>query len=114
MPKYVLLMYQPVERPPVADWAAEQARWQSYHQELASSGLLLANEGLSGPDAATTVRTRGGRPEITDGPFAETKEYLAGFFLIEASDLDTALEWAGRIPSAEYGSVEVRPVWGQA
>ena len=62
-------------------------------------------------DAATTVRVRGGATEVTDGPFAETKEYLAGFFLIDAPDLDVALAWAARIPSAEYGSVEVRPVW---
>jgi hypothetical protein len=117
MPRYTLLMYQPADgtgAPAGQDeWAAAQARWQGFLADLTDAGLLVANEGLSGTDAATTVRVRGGATEVTDGPFAETKEYLAGFFLIDAPDLDVALSWAGRIPSAEYGSVEVRPVWGQ-
>jgi hypothetical protein len=62
---------------------------------------------------ATTVRVRDGETQITDGPFAETKEYFAGYYLIETPDLDVVLEWAARIPSATYGSVEVRPLWGQ-
>jgi hypothetical protein len=94
-------------------WAEAQARWQRFRSDLAASGLLVANEGLSGTDAATTVRVRDGATQLTDGPFAETKEYLAGFFLIDAPDLDVALDWAARIPSAEHGSVEVRPAWGQ-
>jgi hypothetical protein len=117
MPRYTLLMYQPADgtgAPAGQDeWAAAQARWQGFLADLTDAGLLVANEGLAGTDAATTVRVRGGATEVTDGPFAETKEYLAGFFLIEAPDLDVALGWAARIPSAEYGSVEVRPVWGQ-
>ena len=117
MSRYMLLMYQPTDgtgAPADQDaWAAAQARWQGYLKDLTDAGLLVANEGLAGTDAATTVRVRGGASEVTDGPFAETKEYLAGFFLIDAPDLDVALAWAARIPSAEYGSVEVRPVWGQ-
>jgi hypothetical protein len=68
---------------------------------------------LQPADTARSVRVRDGERVVTDGPFAETKEYLAGFFLIDAPDLDVALAWAARIPSAEYGSVEVRPAWGQ-
>jgi hypothetical protein len=117
MPRYTLLMYQPADgsgQPAdEAGWAAAGRRWQGYLEDLTAAGLLVANEGLAGTDVATTVRVREGATEFTDGPFAETKEYLAGFFLIDAPDLDTALGWAARIPSAEYGSVEVRPVWGQ-
>jgi hypothetical protein len=58
------------------------------------------------------VRVRDGETAVTDGPFAETKEYFAGYFLIEVDDLDAALAWAARVPSATYGSVEVRPLWG--
>ena len=72
----------------------------------------MFNQGLAGVDSATTVRVRDGDTQITDGPFAETKEILAGLFLVVAPDLDTALDYAGRIPSVTYGSVEVRPIWG--
>ncbi len=113
MPEYVLLNYQPVENPRSrAEMAAEYQLWQSWVQELKAAGLFRDNRGLRGVDAATTVRTRDGQRQITDGPFAETKEYLGGYFLIEADDLDTALEYAARMPVAAYGSVEVRPVWG--
>jgi len=61
---------------------------------------------------ATTVRVRDGEMQLTDGPFAETKEYLAGYWLIEVDDLDAAVGWASKMPSSERGSVEVRPVWG--
>ena len=113
MPEYVLLNYQPVEIPRTrGDMAAEYERWQNWVQELKDAGLFRDNRGLRGPDAATTVRMRDGQRQITDGAFAETKEYLGGYFLIEADDLDTALEYAAKMPVADYGSVEVRPVWG--
>jgi hypothetical protein len=112
MPKYMLLMYQPAGPGPSPEEIAEQyPRWQRFDKEIKDAGLFLANDGLAGPDAATTVRVRDGETQITDGPFAETKEYLAGYYLIDASDLDTALEWAARIPSSAYGSTEVRPMW---
>ena len=122
MPQYMLLMYHPnddqahdsegkaLSTP--EDWAAESKRWETYVKDLAEAGLLVANSGLQGTDAATTVRVRDGETQITDGPFAETKEYLAGYFLIDAPDLVTALAWAARIPSSNYGSTEVRPVRG--
>lgn len=74
------------------------------------SGALIAAEALEPVDTATTVRLRNGRATMTDGPFAETKEQLAGFYLLEAPDLDAALAMAAKIPPAREGSVEVRPV----
>jgi hypothetical protein len=113
MPRYMLLMYQPVDGgPSPEDWSEEHAKWTRYSEDINGAGVLVANDGLGRPETATTVRVREGETQITDGPFAETKEYLAGYFLIEADDLDGALEWAARIPSATYGSVEVRPMWG--
>lgn len=77
---------------------------------LRQSGRLLAAEALQPVDSATTVRVRNGRVAVTDGPFAETKEQLAGFYLVEARDLDEAIQVAAKIPPAREGSVEVRPV----
>ncbi len=113
MPEYVLLNYQPVDSPRSGeDMAVEYQQWQSWLQELKDAGVLRDNRGLSGVDTATTVRMRDGQRHITDGPFAETKEFLGGYFLIDADDLDAALEFAATMPVAAYGSVEVRPVWG--
>ena len=78
--------------------------------DLKKQGLLLAAEPLFRADTAKTVRIRNGRVAITDGPFAETKEQLAGFYLIDAADLDEALKLASKIPPARVGSIEVRPI----
>ena len=113
MPEYMLFMYQPVDGgPPTDDWAAAHARWQQFDQDIKDAGAFVHNRGLATTDAATTLRVRDGERQITDGPFAETKEYLAGYYLIDVDDLDAALDWAARIPSVTYGSVEVRPMWG--
>ena len=77
---------------------------------LRNNGVLLAAEALQPVETATTVRVRNGKMSITDGPFAETKEQLAGFYLIEARDLNDAIQVAAKIPPARDGSVEVRPV----
>jgi hypothetical protein len=77
---------------------------------LRNSGMLLAAEAVQPADTAATVRVRNRKPSITDGPFAETKEQLAGFYLIEARDLNDAIRVASKIPPAREGSVEVRPV----
>ena len=74
------------------------------------SGLLVAAEALQPVETATTLRVRNGRVSITDGPFAETKEQLAGFYLIEARDLNDAIQMASKIPPAREGSVEIRPI----
>jgi len=78
--------------------------------DLRTNGTLLAAEALQPVETATTVRVRSGRVSITDGPFAETKEQLAGFYLIEARDLNDAIQVASKIPPAREGSVEVRPI----
>jgi len=79
-------------------------------RDLRSEEKLLAGEELQPIATATTVQVRGGDAVVTDGPYAETKEALGGFYLIEADSLDEAIEWAGRIPSARHGTIEVRPV----
>lgn len=89
-----------------AYWGA----WNAYIGALAASGVVVNGDGLQGPHTATTVRVRDGKRQVQDGPFADTKESLAGYFVIEVPDLDAALEWAARAPSAAYASVEVRPV----
>ena len=84
--------------------------WSAYIGAMMESGIVVNGSGLLPPDTATTVRIRDGKREVQDGPFAESKEMLGGFFIIEVPDLDTALEWAARAPSSSYGSTEVRPV----
>lgn len=89
-----------------AYWGA----WTAYCDALAGSGIMVSGAGLQPPEMATTVRVRDGKRQVHDGPYAESKEMLGGFFVIEVPDLDTALEWAARSPSSSYGSTEVRPV----
>jgi hypothetical protein len=80
-------------------------------EELRKSGQVIASEALQPVQTATTVRVRNGKVSTVDGPFAETKEQLGGFFLIDARDLDEAIQVAAKIPSARLGSIEVRPIW---
>lgn len=87
------------------------AAYGSFHAEIEASGVHLASERLQPSTTATTVRVRKGDTVTTDGPFAETKEQCGGFYLIDVPDLDAAIQWAARIPTAGYGSIEVRPVW---
>jgi hypothetical protein len=82
----------------------------AYDADLRASGHCIASEALQPVATATTVRVRNGKVSITDGPFAETKECLAGFYLIEARDLNEAIQHAARIPPAAVGSIEVRPI----
>ncbi|MBV9539370.1 MAG: YciI family protein [Acidisphaera sp.] len=104
--KYLCLVYLDEER-----WSACPDRECSeFASELAGSGRLLAAEPLHPAHTATTVRVRNGAATFTDGPFSETKELLAGFYLVEARDLNAALAIAERIPPAKHGSIEVRPV----
>ncbi len=85
-------------------------QWGALYGELSSTGALVSGTGLESEEAATTLRTRDGEPLITDGPFAETKEMLFSFFVLNADDLDAALAWAKKMPCAKHGSVEVRPL----
>jgi hypothetical protein len=82
----------------------------AYDSSIRASGHCIASEALQPVSTATTVRVRNGKVSVTDGPFAETKEYLAGFYLIEARDLNEAIQLAAKIPPASVGSIEVRPV----
>jgi hypothetical protein len=81
-----------------------------YDAAIRQSGHCIASEALQSVDTATTVRMRSGKVSVTDGPFAETKEQLAGFYLVEAADLNEAIQLASRIPPARVGSIEVRPI----
>jgi hypothetical protein len=82
----------------------------AFTEELRGAGAMVAGDALQPTQTATTVRVQDGETLTTDGPFAETKEQLGGYYLIEAESLDEAIEWAGKIPAASHGSVEVRPV----
>jgi hypothetical protein len=82
----------------------------AFDQSIRSSGHCIASEALQPVATATTVRVRNGKASVTDGPFAETKECLAGFYMIEARDLNEAIQIASRIPPAQVGSIEVRPI----
>jgi hypothetical protein len=111
MPKYSLLIYTPAEGPPAGiDPAAQTDRFAAFTERLYADGAWLGGERLHETGAATTVRRRDGELDLTDGPFAETKEYLAGFYLLECPDLDKALAYAADIPNVDYASIEVRPV----
>ncbi len=91
-------------------WQSLNKECQSYSGGLQESGVMLDGSALQPVSTATTVRLRDGQVSVTDGPFAETKEQLAGFYLIDANDLNDAIRVASRIPPARYGSIEVRPV----
>jgi hypothetical protein len=104
--KYLCLVYLEEQKL----HAVPDRECQACGDGLRNSGILVAAEALQPVDTATTVRVRNGRVTITDGPFAETKEHLAGFYLIEARDLNEAIQTASKIPPAREGSVEVRPV----
>ena len=91
-------------------YGAHHASWMAYIQAIAQTGMMKSGNGLQPPETATTVRLRDGRRQVQDGPYAETKEQLAGYFIVDAPDLDTVLDWAARCPAAPGGSIEVRPV----
>jgi hypothetical protein len=84
--------------------------WGAYVGALAGSGIVKSGAGLMPPRTATTLRVAGGQRQVQDGPFADTREHLGGFFVIDVPSLDVALEWAARAPNAAAGGVEVRPV----
>jgi hypothetical protein len=109
--RYMLLLYGPDRPRPGTPEATEYFRAvMDFHRECRERGVLVSSDPLLDPDQATTVRVRGGRVLRTDGPFAETTEWLGGYFVLDCRDLDEALELAERCPTAAYGSVEVRPV----
>ncbi|MCC6994778.1 MAG: YciI family protein [Deltaproteobacteria bacterium] len=86
------------------------AEYMGYTQDMVKAGVMRSGDALKPTTTATTVRVRGGKTLTTDGPFAETKEQLGGYYLIDTANLDEALKWAARCPGARAGSIEVRPV----
>jgi hypothetical protein len=111
--QYLLMIYRNEAEQGKMDAAARQkmmAEYGAFTQSIIQSGNFKAGDALQPVTTATTVRVRDGKTLTTDGPFAETREQLGGYYLVEASDLDTALAIAARIPGAKVGSIEVRPI----
>ena len=111
--RYMLLIYtgEGAGPEPNSDEAkAEMAEWFAYTEALQESGVLLGGDPLHGPDTAVTVRSHNGEVQTTDGPFAETKEVLGGYYMVDVETAEEAIAWGAKIPSARYGSIEVRQV----
>jgi hypothetical protein len=111
--KFLLLLYGDESQWASASPEAIQKDLEAYgafSQEVKAAGAFVAGEGLEATSSATTVRVRDGETVLSDGPFAETREQLGGFYLLECRDLDEATRWAAKIPAAYGGSVEIRPV----
>lgn len=111
--QYMALIYSASEAEPTYGTPEFKTMMDGYFgftAFLKEKGAFIAGDGLKGTDTATSLRLRGGKVETMDGPFAETKEHLGGYYLMEVPDLDTALKYAAMIPTAAYGTVELRPV----
>ena len=111
MSQYMMLVYQEeVDSAEQAKREAELPLFAEFFRSLRAAGLLVGVQRLRSVESATSVRVRGEEAEITDGPFAVTKEILAGYYILDCADLDEALKQAARVPAARYGTVEVRPM----
>ena len=111
--RYLLLIYMDEARyasMSEAESQADMANWGEYTQQITEAGASPGGEALQPTSTATTVRDDGGKPMVTDGPFAETKEQLGGYYLLDVANLDAAIEWAHKCPAAKYGSIELRPI----
>lgn len=107
--KYMALIYtDPTVTPPMG--AQMNEAYFALNQKMKAAGVMAAGDALHPATTATSVRLRAGKVETMDGPFAETREYLGGYYILDCADLDQALQWASQIPGAAYGTVEVRPV----
>ncbi len=111
--KYMCLIYADEAehpQPGTAEMAPLMEAYMAFTNDIQEKGIMVAGEPLQSVATSTTVRLRGGKTETTDGPFAETKEQLGGYYILDCKDLDEALAYAARIPTAAFGSVEVRPI----
>jgi len=110
--KYMCLIYTAPELGPQSEqeMAETMPDWFAFNDKVAEAGQLIAGDALQAVDTATTVRLRDGAAVTTDGPFAETKEHLGGYYLLECDNLDDAIARAAEIPAAAWGSIEVRPL----
>jgi hypothetical protein len=112
--QYMLLIYGDENaRQSMPKGAMEQvlAAYHAYSDAVAKAGILVSSNRLKDSPSATTVRIADGKTNVLNGPYAETREQLAGYYLIDVPDLDAALSWAARCPGASHGSIEVRPIW---
>ena len=113
--QYLLLIYSaelpPDAAPDAAAMESQHAAYAAFTRETHDRKLFVAGEALEPTAMATSVRVRDGKATVTDGPFAETKEALGGFYLLDCRDLDEAIEIASKVPAAEYGTIEIRPIW---
>jgi hypothetical protein len=115
--QYLLMIYSKEgawERMSPAQQQQGMAAYGAFTEALKKSGVLIGSNRLRPASAATTVRIANGKSQVLDGPYADTKEQLGGYYLIDVADLDAALAWAARCPGASHGVVEVRPVWSTA
>jgi hypothetical protein len=116
MPRYAALIYSPAEtegQGTPEDWARIMDEYNAFGAEAGAAGVILGGEALQDTDTATTIHVEGGKGGdlvTMDGPFAETKEVLGGFYVLQADDLDEAIKWAAKIPGAWHGKIEVRPL----
>jgi hypothetical protein len=111
--KYMLLIYTPENGGPTPgspEFDRQRKAWMDVSADMAKSGAMQSGDALESVSTATTVRIRDGEQVVSDGPFAETKEILGGFYVVDVPDIDAAIAWAAKLPNAPYGSVEVRPV----
>lgn len=111
--QYMLLIYSAPDAEPVygtPEFQAMMTAFSAFNDRANADGVLRGGEGLQGIETATSLRLRGGRVETMDGPFAETREHLGGYYVIDVPDLDAALRYAAMLPAAAFGTVEVRPL----
>ena len=114
--RYLMLIYTPEVDPSTVSAeqrAATTAQYGAFTREVRDRNVMEGGEALQETTTATTIRVREGKTLVTDGPYTETKEALAGYYLLDVQDLDEALELAAKIPGAQYGAIEVRPIWEQ-
>jgi hypothetical protein len=112
--KYALLIYANEANAPTADDGAAyriSPAYEAYMAQMQKAGVIVGGQRLRPTASATTVRTAGGKTQVLDGPYAESKEQLGGFFILDVPDLDAAVSWAARCPGASTGTIEIRPIW---
>jgi hypothetical protein len=112
--QYLLLIYgneAGMQAASKADTEKVVAAYGAYTEAIKKAGVMAGSNRLRPTTSASTVRVADGKTKVLDGPYAETKEQLAGYYLIDVPDLDAALSWAARCPGASFGAIEVRPVW---
>jgi hypothetical protein len=112
--KYMMLIYRSetvFQGASKSDVEQVMAAYGAYTQALQKAGVMAAGDRLQRAAATTTVRIANGKTEVLDGPYADTKEQLGGYYILDVPDLDAALTWASRCPGASHGTVELRPIW---